>query len=568
MRVRGSVALLCIAAPALAQRTEGGAPCAGQRIDAIVIDARAPTVSGLQRVPVVGRVVRETHVTTRPRVISNFLVLEPGEKCTELRRAESERILRAQPFIADASIDAVPNARGGVDLHVLTIDEASTILSTAISGDAPIVRGAKVGSSNFGGLGVHVSAGWRYQRHFNDRMELRLSDYQFMGQPYVVNFLAYRDPLSRDDRAEIMLPFRTDLQRVAWRATIGESRTHALFGPRDSGQLALSYRREHGEAGGLARIGPPGALSIVGLSLTSERAAPDSGAWRVTDAGLFADTASAFAGRFPGVHASRVNALLGVRGIRFMRARGLDALRGVHDVPMGVQIGGLVGRGMPLFGATTNDVLVAGEMYVGLGNPRRTYRLQFQSEARRMLGTSNWDGMVTSGRVARHSRVTDDRTRVIAVEWSGAHRVRVPHALTLETPEGGMRGYRGATSVGARRVIGRIDESMYVGSPFAFGDLGLAAFVDAGKIWAGDLPYGTTTDVRGAAGISVLLAIPMRSTRTWRLEYAMPLNRVAGARRWEIRLTHRDLTSFFWREPPDIAGARARAVPVSVYNWP
>jgi hypothetical protein len=559
---------LCIAAPALAQRTEGGAPCSGQRIDAIIIDARAPTVSGLQRVPVVGRVVRETHVTTRPRVISNFLVLETGEKCTELRRAESERILRAQPFIADASIDAVPNARGGVDLHVVTIDEASTIASAALRSEAPVVRGAKVGSSNFGGMGVHVSAAWRYQEYFTDRMELRMTDYQFMGQPYVASFLAYRDPLSRDDRAEFTLPFRTDLQRVAWRATIGESRTHALFEQRDSGQLALSYRREHGELGGLARIGPPGKLSIVGLSLTSERAAQDSGASRVSDFGLFPDTAAAFAGRFPGVHASRVNALVGVRGIHFMRARGLDALRGVHDVPMGVQIGGLVGRGVSLFGANSDDLLVAGEMYVGIGNPRRTYRLQFQSEAQRTFGQKDWEGMVTSGRVARHSRVTDTRTRVIAVEWSGAHRVRVPHSLTLEAPEGGIRGYRGATSIGARRVIGRIDESVYVGSPFEFGDLGLAAFVDAGKIWAGDMPYGITTDVRGAAGVSVLLAIPMRSTRTWRLEYAMPLNRVTGARRWEIRLTHRDLTSFFWREPPDIAGARARAVPVSVYNWP
>lgn len=567
MRVGFSLALLCVTAPALAQEQPGTVACAGQRIDSIVVDARAPTVTRLQRVPLIGNAVREAHVVTRERVIQNFLELQPGDRCTELRRAESERILRAQPFLADASVDAVPNDRGGVDLRVQTIDEASVILSVSPAGGSPAIRGARLGSSNLGGLGVHASAGWRFQRHFNDRLELRLTDYQFMGLPYVLSLLTYRDPLSRDDRAEIMWPFRTDLQRFAWRAMIGESRTHALFTERDSGKLALEYRREQGEVGGLARVGPPGALSIVGVSLTTERTTPDS-IRRVTDLGLFGDTAVGFSGRFNGSHASRVNMLLGVRGIRFMRVRGLDALRGTHDVPMGIQLGGLVGRGVELFGASSNDLLVAGEVYVGLGNPRQTYRLQGQSEARRTVGERQWDGMVTSGRIARHSRVSDRHSRALAVEWSAAHRVRVPHSLTLEAPDGGLRGYRGATSVGARRLIGRLDESVYVGSPFDFGDLGLAAFADAGRLWAGDLPYGGTTELRGSVGASMLLAIPMRSTRTWRLEYAVPLNRVPGASRWEIRLTHRDLTSFFWREPADVAAARARAVPVSVYNWP
>lgn len=552
----------------MAQEQAGTVPCAGQRIDSIIVDAQAPTVTRLQRVPVIGNVVRESHVITRDRVVRNFVLLEPGDRCSELRRAESERILRAQPFIADASIDAVPNGRGGVNLVVQTIDETSMILSASLGSGAPTIRGARVGSSNVGGMGVHLSAAWRFQRHFDDRMDVRMEDYQFMGRPYVFSVQAYRDPLSRDDRAEIMLPFRTDLQKFAWRAMIGENRTHALYADRDSGQLALSYRREHGEAGALARLGPPGALSIVGMSLTSERTLPDTFASRVTDLGLFGDTAALLDRRFARSHASRVNMLLGVRGIRFMRARALDALRGTHDIPMGVQVGGLVGRGVHLFGAEANDLLVAGEIYVGLGNPRLTWRLQGQSEARRTLGTKEWDGMVTSGRIARHSRVTDIHTRVAAVEWSAAHRVKVPHSLTLEAPEGGLRGYRGATSVGARRLIGRLDETLYVGSPFDFGDLGFAGFADVGRIWAGDMPYGATTKVRGAVGASILLAIPRRSTRTWRLEYAVPLNRVPGASPWEIRLTHRDLTTFFWREPSDIASARARAVPVSVYNWP
>ena len=54
----------------------------------------------------------------------------------------------------------------------------------------------------------------------------------------------------------------------------------------------------------------------------------------------------------------------------------------------------------------------------------------------------------------------------------------------------------------------------------------------------------------------------------WRLEAAVPLNPEKGGSRWELRLSHRDIASFFWREPADVDAARARAVPASVYNWP
>ena len=66
----------------------------------------------------------------------------------------------------------------------------------------------------------------------------------------------------------------------------------------------------------------------------------------------------------------------------------------------------------------------------------------------------------------------------------------------------------------------------------------------------------------------MLLAVPMRSKRMWRLEFAAPMNHDPGVGRWELRLSHSDRTSFFWREPADIQSARARAVPASIYSWP
>ena len=543
-------------------------PCRGQRIDSIHVDAQAPSVVGVRRVPVVGSVVRNTHVITRPQIVKGYLLLRVGDACQELRRAESERILRAQPFIADASVDVVPNGRGGVNLEVRTIDEAALIVSAAIGNSAPNVRSVKVGNGNLAGVGVHASFSWRHKPAFDDHLEFRLSDFQFGGRPYVFNVNSRKDPFGRDDNVELTLPFRTDVQRSAWRVLVGESHTVAGFTERDSGRLSLGYGREYAEVGGIVRLGPPGKLSLFGLSLTNERTFSDTMARLVTELGFRPETASAFAGRFMESHAARVNALVGVRGLIFRRVRGYDALRGTQDIPIGLQFGTLLGRSVPAFGSEVNDLFVASDLYMGFGSPRRIYRIQMQGEGRRTRGSGAWTGLVGSGRLSRYSKPADWRTRMLIVEWSGTEAVEHPHSLSLIDPTGGIRGYRDMAAVGGRRGVARIGEQFYVGSPFDFGDLGFGWFGDAGQLWAGDLPYGERTDVFGSVGASILLAVPRRSTRMWRLEFAAPIQREMGARHWEVRLTHSDLTSFFWREPSDVDAARARAVPASVYNWP
>ena len=573
MQLRVATAMTVVAGSLFAQipsvtSTVPSMPCRGQRIDSVMVDVQAPSVAGLRRVPLAGAVVRNAHVITRHNVIRTYMLLKSGDACVELRRAESERILRSLPFIADASVDVVPNARGGVNLDVRTIDEASLILSGSVSSTTPQVRGVKLGSGNLAGLGIHSSFGWRHQPAFDDRADFRVSLNQFARKPWVFNFNSSRDPLGRDDRVEMTLPFRTDLQRFAWRMLVGEGRGHAQFMERDSGRLALGFADYYAEGGGIVRIGPPGWLSLVGLSLTNEKTVSDTGAVRIAEDGFETDTAGGFAGHFSEVRAARVNALLGVRGLRFRRVRGFDALRGTQDIPLGLQFGTLIGRAINAFGADSRDLFVASDLYAGFGHARRVYRVQMQGEGRRERGSGVWTDLVGSGRFSRYSRPRDWRTRTLIVEWSGTEKVRRPHSLSLTEMAGGVRGFRDTRDVGGRRAVARLGEQFYVGSPFDFGDLGLAWFADAGQLWAGDLPYGANGYLRGSAGASILLAVPRRSTRMWRLEFAAPINREPGGSRWEVRLTHSDKTAFFWREPGDIDAARARVVPSSVYSWP
>ena len=45
---------------------------------------------------------------------------------------------------------------------------------------------------------------------------------------------------------------------------------------------------------------------------------------------------------------------------------------------------------------------------------------------------------------------------------------------------------------------------MFLGRPFNVGDLGVGVFADAGRLWAGDIPYGVNTPIRSAIGFSLL----------------------------------------------------------------
>ena len=101
------------------------------------------------------------HTTTQPDLIRRFLLLHPGDPCNELRRAESERILRAQPFIAEASVRPVLAPDGGVILDVETSDEVALVAGVAAGPGSPPVRFARLGDANLSGRGIYFAGDWR-----------------------------------------------------------------------------------------------------------------------------------------------------------------------------------------------------------------------------------------------------------------------------------------------------------------------------------------------------------------------------------------------------------------------
>jgi hypothetical protein len=287
----------------------------------------------------------------------------------------------------------------------------------------------------------------------------------------------------------------------------------------------------------------------------------------MTDTGVVPDTGSALIGRFGAYRMARINMLWGVRDIAYVRVRGFDALNGTQDLPIGFQAGALFGRSLSVLGATVDDIFVSGDVYAAVGGRERVTRLQLHAEGRRANDTERWDGLLTSGRASLQWRWGIAQTFQTTVEWSGGWRQRTPFNLRIADREGGVRGHASSREVGARRLVGRVENRWSLNR---VGNVatGLAIFADAGRLWAGDVPYGTTTPVRSAVGVSLLGATPPQSRRLWRLDLTMGFPPSPGSRRFDLRLSSADYTRQFFREPRDVERARERTVPSSIFRWP
>ena len=567
---QGTLALLLAAASATNAQPQSlsGLPvtCKGERISRIDIDANPPfRISGKSVWQRVGRFAAKEHVTTREAVIRRYLALQLGDQCTEVRRAESERILRAQPFIADATVLASDDGQGGVVLTVSTVDEVSLIIGAGIGGGSGL-HALLLGEDNLLGSALHAESQWRKGVH-RDVYAAKVVDYQFLGRPYQLLLEGGRRELGSDWDTELSHPFLTDLQRISWRTTAGNSNGYFYFRRPGALPAAIKLERSYSDIGGVVRIGPPlGRLALVGGSISFEDESPATSPIIVTDTALVADTSQALINRYTKHQTARLNALWGVRNVHFVRVSGFDALEGTQDLRTGVQLATLLGKGVRFLRGNERDWFGSTDLYLGMASPISFAALDVAGEGRRDE-EGNWDGILAQGRGALYLKPINRHTLISDLQWSAGWKQRIPFQLTFADRDGGLRGFRSTDVGGARRVVGHIEDRYLIGRRKQIATFAVAAFAEGGKLWAGDSPFGVNTPLYASAGVSVLAASPPQSRRTFRADLAFPVRGPRG-HGLEVRLTVTDLTRAFRIEPRDISHSRERSVPASVFNWP
>ncbi|HVE78789.1 MAG TPA: hypothetical protein VNA89_08005 [Gemmatimonadaceae bacterium] len=504
--------------------------------------------------------------TTEPSAIRPFFLFEERGRCEPFRLEESERVLRAQPYLADAVVRAVPAAPGdsvrpgAVRVEVETVDEIPLVIGARLRGGE--LAGLKYGSANAFGKGIYAAGEWRRGFAYRDGFAARVVHYHVLGRPIRLSGEADRAPLGHDYSAALERPFYTAFQHVGWHAGARNVSEFVSFLRPEGPRLSLPYARTRADAGGVIRLGPGGGILFAGPFVTYERAEPRGDPVVVTDTGLVDDPDPTLLGRYETFERTTLAGVLGARLLSFLRVEGFDALAGPQDVARGVQAAGAVGRSA---GTGRDATALAADVYAGAGGTRSFLALRGQWEGRREPG--QWANLVASGRVAWYWKPADRRTLILGAEYSGAWRQRRPFQLALGDRGGGLRGYDESRVVGARRAVLRAEHRWVVGGISDWLGLGVAGFADAGKVWAGAVPYGQTTGLRASVGAGLLAAVPRQSRRTVRLDVAVPVVKDPHAG-YEVRVTTTRPIRGLWREPADIQRVRAILPPAGIFAWP
>jgi hypothetical protein len=562
---------LCAAGIACAVRAGAQTPpadaaltrCIGQRVTKLSIEPIGPQFGGASASSkLVTGLVRKFHADSRARVIREFVQLKEGDICTEIKRRETERVLRAQWFIQDARVLVYPD-KDGVQLIVTTVDEVAMILGAGLSGTD--LRSFTIGNANLMGRGVLFETGWRSNGALRDGRSLRIRSAITFGQPIQTNITWSRFGLGNRADIELRYPFLTDLQRYGFRGILGKDDDYVRF-VRPTGDLPFQrLSRTFMSLGGVARIGQPGALLLAGASVSYDD--EDIGrAVVVTDSGAFPFRETLPVLPAPPQSATRLNLLVGGRAMRFLPVEGFDALTGVQDLRIGVQFGGQFGRPLKLSGIATNDFFVAGDAYAGWGTQKMFAGTEWIISGRK-TNRGRWDGRLISGRSAVYLKPAKKTTTIVSAEYTGGSDVRVPFQVPIGVSRFGVRGFRKSLDAGESRFILRGEQRQFLGRPWGFADAGVAVFAETGKLWAGSAPYGITSPWRSSVGTGILLAIPPRSRRLYRFDIAYALNPDGNSGRWETRLTSGNVTRAFWQDPDESRRARERSLITNLFSF-
>ncbi len=504
------------------------------------------------------------HTTTQPNVIRSFLALAVGAPCTEFRRAESERVLRAQPFLADARVLVVPDTGGGVAVFVETTDEIPVIVGGRFRGVKP--DALSLGSDNIAGAGLRAEVAWENARGYRTGYGGRFVDYAAFDRPYRISIDAYQRRIGHDVGIELGHPFYTDLQRVSWHAGARSSSIYPHFARPANDPLALRIGDQRWDVTGIVRVFGTGTVALVGGGITGRHVDPASEAVIVTDTGFAADTGTTLRNRYSPFDVTRAGVIFGARRFSFHQVYGFDALTGAQDVPSGVAGALFVARGFP--GMGEGDVFLSGATYAGIVRRGLWLANAAELEGRRDNVTPGWNSVVGSTRTALYLGGGPGTVLILSDELSGGLRSRLPLQLTFNDRFGGLRGYRTAEVAGERRNVARAEVRMSRRAVIRSADVGIGAFGEAGTLIAGDAPYGWTGS-RYSVGLSLLAAYPSRSKRMYRVDLAIPFTRSGeGGGKIELRLGTEDRTTRVWEEPQDVARARTGADPSALFAWP
>jgi hypothetical protein len=529
--------------------------CPGGRISQLFIDNHSifdpEELADERRFRWAYEIVNDLHIRTRPRFIRRELLFGVGSCYDAELLEESERLLREYPFIANADVFGLRQPDGSWHVVVDTQDEWTTNLNLAMRWDGGFdFLGASLTERNLLGRGIALGGFVRereQERELGGVVQLpriggtrldtelnwgRTRYGDFFGQAFQYPFVGEIGRIAGRElflRRETSFPYSVGAGRDAPDGTM----THVLL-PLDEERFELTIA---------GRLGRPGNLTIFGAGFSNETldfpGFPDALEVAVDeDFGdpLPADSAAMATVRPQTMHSAgtRVNLLVGQRNVRFQQFRGLDALRGMVDVPLGSDLALTIGRSVAPLSKTEgqdqpDDLYVRFRMSAGAAPRPFLFLLAGGVEGRHFFAGGDtgdgWNDVLADLTLMMYWQPVDwpRHTFFGRLTGAGGWEVTQPFQLTLGGSNA-VRGYDMYDFPAARRVVFSAEDRIYVGWPFPnLVDVGVTLLADVGAGWAGDVPFGMDTGWRGTLGGGLRIGFPAGSRSVFRVDVAWPV---------------------------------------------
>ncbi|OGU02100.1 MAG: hypothetical protein A2085_03795 [Gemmatimonadetes bacterium GWC2_71_10] len=537
--------------------------CDGRQIGRITVTTRSLFTVEESRIPTfLQRLGNSLHWQTQESTVRRELLFGAGEPCDRRRLAETQRLLRAQPYLRSATVVAQESTGETVDVHVTTFDDWSLRGSARIEtgGTRGPIRRLRIAEENLWGRGL------RAQLRFNNEgrqpgVDVAVSTRQLFGQDDA-DFLFGRSSVGPVAEQSVLHAFESEFDRTAWREATRYRKEPFLLTSPALGLVVQPIVLTGFDAGIAQRFGRPGLLAITGGLLSYERLfiEGDAFAW---DAVYDSAAAATLRGQWRERRRVRAHLLLGGRALKFVQRGGIDAVNAAEDIRLGFE-GGLVGGATVLGGRRLQqDRFGAAEFYAGAQLSARTLAFaRGKWEGRYHSGA--WDGVIAWGDVVAYHTSSNRTTMVYGVTAAGGWNNSTPFQLTLAGPFG-LRGFGGAGLPVARRIVAHAERRTFRGVVLGAVDLGTALFVDAGQGWGGHVPFGEDTGFLGSIGAGLRAAFPSGSRLTYRLDIAVPLR---GGHGLELRTGFRQQFGILRGESEDVIRSREQVSSVTVFNFP
>jgi len=503
------------------------------------------------------RLANFVHIPTRADFIEKELLFAPGDCFDPELVSATARALREFRFLAAAAITDETLPDGGRSVLIETRDEWTTKVALyARVEDGIRFDGASLYEENLLGRGILVGV-FRIDRDEMQDAGVALEIPAIGSTGLDAAIVASRTLSGNAFQQMLIRPFQAERQDIAFRQRIDwreDPFSYVLLPDRDFSHLVTPVRTVRGELTWGRRFGEPGNLHLIGGGASFERVEVGGldqveGIRRNNFSGLIetsdATLAEPILPQIEGRRAARLNLLLGTRRLTFETRRGLDALNGVQDIPVGEEVILTLGRSIGSTGKGRPGDLFARTGFL-IGHSRQSSVLQFRlmlegrrEDGRADEGIGGWRDLLAESHVLLYLTPTFPFRQTIL--FSGSYQAgwytSAPFQLTLGGPTG-VRGYLDTAFPGGRRSVLSLESRIPTPSLFPdLMDMGVTLFGDLGSIHAGDAPFGTDSGWRGTLGGGIRVGFPSGSSSVIRADLAFPIGDQASSRRPVFRIS-------------------------------